>query len=534
MKIYLKLAFLLLIPYLSFAQKPSPTDFPKQNIDWHRQNVSKKVMGTDVQKAYAELLANKKPAKTIIVAVIDGGIDNEHEDLKANIWVNAKEIADNGIDDDKNGYIDDINGWNFLGNSNGENIDQANLEVLRIYRQYLPIFDASDSASNRKKDPKNYAIYLKTKKVVEEKLANSKSEIARMDSTLATINTINKLVYQITFKNNPSLAELKSFKPANKNEKQIIDIAIKFKENGLTKEAINGYKDHLYDESKFYYNLEFTPREDIVGDDINDINDRNYGNNDVKGPDAFHGTFCAGIIAAMQNNSLGIEGIANNVKIMCLRAVPNGDEYDKDVALAIRYAVDNGASIINMSFGKGFSPQKQFVDEAIKYAEMKGVLLIHAAGNDANDLDKTENYPTDSLNTGVIAKNVMTIGASSITPKKTIPTDFSNYGKTEVDLFAPGKDIVSTRTDDTYDMADGTSFAAPVTTGVAALVLSYYPNLTCFQLKEILMKSVSYQGKKKVVLPGEDPKNKIKFSELSISGGIVNAYNALKLAETYK
>ena len=328
-----------------------------------------------------------------------------------------------------------------------------------------------------------------------------------------------------------TIKEYKAIKTKDKTEQQLIDAAIQLTNQGYGRERLTKYMDYLKDQVEYNYNVDFDARGTIIGDDVTTIANKGYGNNDVKGPDAFHGTFCAGIVGAVRGNSIGIDGISSSVEIMCLRAVPNGDEYDKDIALGIRYAVDHGAQIINMSFGKSYSPQKYLVDEAIKYAESKGVLLVHAAGNSALNLDISDNFPTDKMNNNSIASNVMTIGASSIATKKTIPTDFSNYGKIEVDLFAPGKDIVSTVTDSKYDQGDGTSFAAPVVSGVAALVWSYYPELTYLQLKEILMKSATDKSKKKVVIPGGDAKSKQEFKELSITGGVVNAYEALLLAD---
>ena len=307
---------------------------------------------------------------------------------------------------------------------------------------------------------------------------------------------------------------------------------------GFTPEELNESIEGFEEDRDSYYGTEFTPRADVIGDDITDISDMGYGNNDVAGPDAFHGTFCSGIIAATMDNGIGIDGISGMVQIMGLRAVPDGDEYDKDVALAIRYAVDNGADIVNMSFGKAYSPQKSLVDEAIKYAESKGVLLVHAAGNSSLDLDDSDNYPSDLMDDGTYANNVLTIGASTYYAKtkkakngysnRSIPAYFSNYGKERVDFFAPGHDIISTYTDNSYDKGSGTSYAAPVVSGIAALLKSYFPKMEAKDLKEVLMASTTDKNKVKVFLPGTS--DKIKFSELSVTGGVVNAAAAVQLA----
>jgi subtilisin family serine protease len=281
-----------------------------------------------------------------------------------------------------------------------------------------------------------------------------------------------------------------------------------------------------------HLNLEYNPRT-LVADNPEDINDRLYGNNNVIGPRADHGTPVAGIIGAVRGNNLGIDGIAQEVQLMILRAVPQGDERDKDIALAIRYAVDNGAHIINMSFGKDFSPHKHYVDEAVQYAEAHNVLLVHAAGNDGQNIDLVDNFPTKHYKAGKQANNWIEVGATSLKADKNFNGIFSNYGKQNVDLFAPGVDVISLAPDNKYDKMDGTSFAGPVVSGVAALVWSYYPELTAQELKEVLMKSCTLYPKLKVHTPAEDPtkKQKVNFSDLSVTGGVVNAYEALKLAQ---
>ncbi|MCA6434434.1 MAG: S8 family serine peptidase, partial [Cytophagales bacterium] len=282
---------------------------------------------------------------------------------------------------------------------------------------------------------------------------------------------------------------------------------------------------------KYGYNAEFDSRQ-IVGDNYSDFFEKGYGNNDVKGPDPLHGTHVAGIIAADRKNNLGIKGIADNVKIMAVRAVPNGDERDKDVANAIIYAVDNGAKIINMSFGKSFSPEKEVVDRAVKYAEQKGVLLIHAAGNEGDDIDVEKNFPTKKYLNGKEAKNWIEVGASSWGSDENFVGSFSNYGKKGVSLFAPGVQIYSTTPGNTYKNEDGTSMASPSTAGVAALLMSYFPNLTAIEVKDILEKSTRKFDNLKVQKPGS--KELVSFSELSSSGGLVNAYEAVKMAKESK
>ena len=209
-------------------------------------------------------------------------------------------------------------------------------------------------------------------------------------------------------------------------------------------------------------------RKEIVQDDETNINDRDYGNKDIMASTPFHGTHCSGIIGAVRDNGIGVDGIADNVRIMMVRAVPDGDEHDKDIANAIRYAVDNGAQIISMSFGKDFSPQKQWVDDAVRYAQSKGVLMVHAAGNDAANIDSADNFPNPTFIDGNgRATTWITVGASGDPKLGGITASFSNYGKKEVDVFAPGVQIYSTiPTGNNYGTASGTSMACPVVCGI--------------------------------------------------------------------
>ena len=275
-------------------------------------------------------------------------------------------------------------------------------------------------------------------------------------------------------------------------------------------------------------------RADIVQDNYEDFNDKYYGNNNVhvSNKSALHGTHVSGIIAAARGNGLGMDGVADNVKIMTLRAVPDGDEHDKDIALAIRYAVDNGAQVINMSFGKGFSPEKHWVDEAVKYAESKGVLLVHAAGNDARNIDTTHNYPSPLFKDGYRAPNWITVGASGDPKIGGYTASFSNYGKQEVDVFAPGVRIYSTVPGgNTYQNLQGTSMASPVVAGLAAFVLSYYPNLSAEQVKWVIENSAQKPAEK---VKNPETGDLVDLSEISKSGGLANAYEAIKLAATLK
>lgn len=497
-----------------------------------------KINGVSTERAYAELLKDKK-STTIIVGVLDSGVDFNHEDLKDVMWTNPGEIPGNGIDDDKNGYIDDIHGWNFLGNKDGRNVECENLESTRLYRKLKPKYEGKTEADLKTKEEKEeFKLYVAAKTnwaLNKDKFEGSYNQVKFLYEGL------NRLVTKIKDQQKISsidAAALEKFEATEKSDKQMKLIATAMLKNGDAKnldEAMEELKEG-YDQLRPYVecgvNLDFDPRS-IVGDDYNNPNDRNYGNPDCNGPNSFHGTHVAGIIAAARKNGVGMDGVAADVKIMAVRCVPNGDERDKDVANAIRYAVDNGAKILNMSFGKKFSWDKKTVDEAIKYAESKGVLIIHAAGNDHVDIDIETHYPCKKYEDGKEASNFMDIGALSWKADDKIVAPFSNYGKKTVDVFSPGVDIYSTTPKNGYKDASGTSMAAPVACGVAAVLKSYYPSLTPQQIKKILIKSSlkTYKGKK-VIKPGTKDEM-IKFEKLGKNAGIVNLYEAIKMAEKF-
>lgn len=532
-KIFFLLALLAVFVNLNAQNKKVSTDKSKVlSDDWYNYSpVDDQIYGAEINKAYDLLLKDKKSTQ-VIVAVIDGGIDINHEDLKDNIWVNEDEIPDNGIDDDHNGYIDDIHGWNFLGNSKGENIDHENLEITRIYKKYKDKFSDVKISQLNDKEKQEYELFKEAKKRYEKSLKMAKRQKEGFDKFKNKYYSTYNKISGIIQKDSIELSDLDSLKEHNKDLKKDIKFLYRFVKYGFNDDAFNEISKYINDELDYHLNLDFNPR-DIIGDDVSDINTY-YGNNNVYGPEADHGTFVSGIIAAKRNNDIGINGIAENVKIMAIKTVPDGDERDKDVAKAIRYAADNGARIINMSFGKDLSPYKSLVDEAVLYAQNKGVLLVNAAGNDALNIDKKIEYPTKKINDKTVADSWITVGASSKSFNLKFAASFTNYGNKMVDIFAPGVRIKSLAPENKYNIEDGTSFSAPVVSGVAALVLSYYPNLTAHELKDILLKSANVYPDKKVYKPKEGLSlfhGKTKFKKLSVTGGIVSAYKALKLAE---
>jgi subtilisin family serine protease len=450
------------------------------------------------------------------------------------MWVNSKEIPGNGIDDDKNGYIDDVNGWNFIGSAKG-NVHHDNMELVRLIVKLQPKYAAAlNSTPFNEKERKEFTLY---QKLITDYMEQLQSAQLGLRNTIMVKKYLEEIVTKMGIEN-PTLEDFNAYKTSNDVESQII----KFIKPELKKKDYKKFKEEVeeglkyYDaQVKYHLNLEFDPRKDSVGDDYSNSYERIYGNKDITGPDAEHGTHVAGIIGAIRSNNLGINGIADNVKIMAVRTVPDGDERDKDVANSIRYAVDNGAKIINMSFGKSYVWDKKVVDEAVKYATSKGVLLVHAAGNDGKDTQNGENYPNRffSDSTGVTmgtAEGWIEVGASSWKNDEDLVASFSNYGLKSVDVFAPGVKVNSTIPDSKYKENDGTSMASPVVAGLAALIWSYYPKFTAVQIKDIIMNSVT-KVDQKVKVKDMDNTKKVRLDEISVSGGVVNAYNALLLAE---
>lgn len=487
------------------AKKSALTEIQKQR--WSHLDLKKdSIPGMSVDKVYSELLKNKKATK-IVVGVIDSGLDIDHEDLKGKIWTNTKEIPGNNIDDDKNGFVDDVHGWNFLGEATDEN-----LELTRIVKK-------GDDGSE-------------TYKAAKAELDKKLTEISRQKPQVDMISKANKEIQAYLKKDKYTVAELKSIvtTEASLSRSKMIMSSIAAQAGEGFQDEINSYVDYVYDQLNYNLNVEFNGRK--VGDNPDDMKNTHYGNGNVKGPDvedALHGTHVAGIIAQARGNGIGGDGVvANNVEIMAVRAVPNGDEYDKDIALAIRYAVDNGAKVINGSFGKDYSPHKEWVWEAIKYAASKDVLIVHAAGNDSKDVDSEPNFPTDEANGKEISDNLITIGALNNKYGKDLVADFSNYGSKNVDVFSPGVEIYATVPNNKYKYEQGTSMASPNAAGVAALIRSYYPQLTASQVKHILMDSGTPISETVVV---DEAKKEIPFSSACVSGKIINAYNAMQMAE---
>jgi subtilisin family serine protease len=542
---FLAIAFIALIPYFSFAQADS--SFSDSTVkeaphNWFQlDRASTGYYGISLDKAYDFLKG--KQSKTVLVAVIDSGVDTLQEDLKPVLWHNPGEIPHNGIDDDKNGYVDDVYGWNFIGGKDGRNVHEDSFEAARVYWNLKAKYDslAGDTTKMNAADKQEYATFLRAKEDVTGNI--DPVEFLQYQRILPVLERGDSIIAKDLGKPDFNGNDLKNYTPTDPSARMAAAINLEMSKGNNAYDVSNQEFLNFFRSKVRKGEAASTPpenfRDEIVKDNPNDINDRYYGNNDVMAGTPMHGTHCSGIIGAVRDNNIGMKGVADNVKIMMVRAVPDGDEHDKDIANSIRYAVDNGAQVISMSFGKSFSPQKNWVDDAVKYAESKGVVLVHAAGNDAANVDTAFNFPNPVYqDQSGEAKSFITVGASGDPTNGGFTASFSNYGKNSVDVFAPGVDIYSTLPGvNKYGNSSGTSMAAPVVAGVAALLLSYYPTLSAKQVKNIILQSVA-PVTEKVKVPGSggigSAPELVSLSDISVSGGEVNAFNAVKMASTIK
>jgi subtilisin family serine protease len=481
--------------------------------------------GMNTEKAYSAL--KKQQSTTVVVAVIDSGIDIEHKDLQGKIWTNEDEIPNNGIDDDKNGYIDDVHGWNFLGNPNGQNQDYARLEKTRICADLHAKFKDKSEADIAAADKADYAQYQKLLKEIE---AERQENLGALEQYTQLAEMFPTLKAKLIEKLGPNFTEkqVDEWKPESPQDMQLKQIG-KYIANGqLSEDAIKDGIQHLNGSANYQLNMEYNDRQ-FIGDNPDDFSDIHYGNSDVEGPDALHGTHVGGIIGATRHNDLGGDGVAENVRLMSVRAVPDGDEQDKDVALAIRYAVDNGASVINMSFGKAYSKHQKEVYDALAYADSKGVLVVHAAGNDGVNLDENPNFPTNEYSFQSKPLDMYICVGASTRDKKHLAADFSNYSSRQVNIFAPGFEIYNTVPQSDYKILQGTSMAAPMVSGVAALLKSYFPSLSMKEIKDIMLASAKqYKG---TMIPAPGTGSSVDFGTLSSTGGVIDIAAAVKMCQ---
>ena len=493
--------------------------------DWFNLNLKEDgVYGVSVYEAY-KYFSNLK-IEPVIVAVIDDGVDVNHPDLQGQLWINTKEIPGNGIDDDGNGYIDDIYGWNFLGNPNGENVTGDNMELVRLYRPLKEKYENADPKALSKNEKKEYNRYLELKSAYDDVIEELHEDFGEYAQLVALYQGAMQYMLERLEVDELTSEDLLNFESEDESDIQVRDF--------LLMAEFQGLKDYLIEAAPYYesqieyhYNLDFNPRS-IVNEEEAARNNTGYGNNMVWAGDPDHGTHVAGIIGAVRNNGQGINGIATNARIMSLRAVPDGDEHDRDVALAIRYAVDNGARVVNMSFGKDYSPEQDLVDEAIKYAAKHDVLLIHAAGNDGANLDKNKNYPDGTLGKKKTYPNFITVAANGPFTEGEFLAEFSNYGKKSVDVLAPGVDILSLKPNGETATSSGTSMAAPVVTGIATVLRGAYPHLTASEIKDLIVKSAMMD---KNLTTSFEGKEDVKVKKLIRNPGVPSLFMSLVIAD---
>ena len=513
-----------------------PKTDPDPPKNWHQMDLKTDgFYGISLNQAY-QFLKGKK-SKTVIVSTMDSGIDTAQKDLMSVLWVNPKEVAGNGIDDDHNGFIDDVHGWDFLGGKGGKMDNSETTEEVRQYFKLKDKYTGTTTATPGKE--KEYALWQNVKTTYDSTMSKAQNNIKELTTELNVLTATNYYIKrelklqsdQVFVK--PDLEKIKTTNDTINQSKTVWESV--FAQIGESTTNAKVLKDitEYYTKENNTVNPDLDSRSRIVGDDP-DVNDgKPYGNNILKGTDASHGTGVAGLVGAVRNNGYGIDGVADNVRIMALKVVPDGDEYDKDIANGIHYAVDNGAEIINMSFGKKISPHKDWVDEAFKYAAAKDVLIVTASGNESQDMDARPEFPNDSYLDGSATDNVINVGASGPKPDEKLAAEFTNYGKNSVDVFAPGVKVTSIDMDAEFNTEDGTSFSAPIVSGIAALCLEYYPKLSAKQLKQVIIASASPVTGVMVIKPGSKDQ-KVDFATLSKTGGIVNAYKALEIAAKMK
>jgi len=513
---------------------PSQPDPPK---DWHTLDPKTDgYFGISLKQAYQ--FVNGLKSKPVIVGIIDSGVDTLQKDLQGVLWTNPKEKVGNGKDDDHNGYADDIHGWDFLGGAGGKcdfnETEEEVREYQRLKGKYLTLTEATAT------DKKELAYWNKVKMEYDSTVTKARNESNQLSPILnALVETSGYVRHALKLNSNQTFtkADVERLQAANDTLAEVKNLwMIAFSEDVSTSTNVKVLKELSEYMTKLNNSLnpDLDARKRIVGDDPDVLDHKSYGNNKLKFSDASHGTGVAGLVGAVRNNGYGIDGVADNVRLMIIKAVPNGDEYDKDEVSAIHYAVDNGARVINMSFGKKISPHKEWLDEAFKYAAAHDVLLVQAAGNDNQDVDVKPDYPNDAFADGSVTDmdNVINVGASGLKQGDSLAASFSNYGQKNVDVFAPGVKVTSIDNDAETITEDGTSFSAPIVTGIASLILEYYPLLSAKQVKQAILQSATPLKGVMVLKPGS--KEKVDFTTLCKTGGIVNARLALEIASKMK
>ncbi len=531
-KKWILLVFAFVFIDASFAQIKSLQD----SISWiHRDARIDGIFGVGTFRAYNKL-GNKK-IEPVIVAVLDSGVDTDHETLTGRIWVNEDEIAGNGIDDDNNGYIDDRHGWSFLGSEKGD-VKEDQHELTREYVRYKKRYESFSTDTLDLENNEDYQYWKKVKRNFENRYnetMKSFSFYSGLSQNLQFFDSLFQRELSTDIISNATLKDIQDIDSIHVFGKSILQYAFEVTQQKYT---IPQIVNELNVTAKYYkevldmtYNVDFDARS-IVGDDYLNPWERNYGNNHIKGPLSEHGTSVASLIVNNKNKKAKMNGIAPNAVIMPVRVVPGGDERDKDVANGIFYAVNNGAKIINLSFGKSFTAYKAVVDSAVRYAEAKGVLIIHAAGNESKNRDQTNRYPISTYNNGGKASNWIEVGANSAIKDENFIGSFSNYGKNTVDFLAPGVRVFTALPENRYGFNDGTSLSAPIVSGIAALVWGIYPKLSYQELIDAMLASIKKQ-EVHVLIPGSK-EDRANLDSLIKTGGNINLYDLINYLEQKK
>lgn len=502
---------------------PDASLLPRRAPDrwWHLETLEGGVPSTDLDGAHA-LLAGRAPAREVVVAVIDGGVDVQHEDLDDVLWVNGDEVPGNGLDDDRNGYVDDVHGWNFIGGADGRHVHHDTYEMTRLHAACV---GGAAAGGTPRPGPDLCAEVAAAYEAEREELTG----LARQIEQIQQIYPILVGILGAAVGAEPTLENVGELVPADPRTAEARSIFLQLAAAGIDEELLAEEAEQVGNRLRYGLDTDFDPRP-VVGDDYGDPTERYYGNGDVEGPDPSHGTAVASVVAAERDNGVGIDGAAGaGVRLMIVRAVPEGDERDKDVANAIRYAVDNGADVVNMSFGKDFSPYREVVEEAIRYADARGVLMVHASGNDGADLRGSRNFPSPAYADGSSPALWIEVGASAWQTPDSLAASFSNYGAGQVDVFAPGVAIRAAAPDDDYEPSDGTSVAAPVVSGIAGLLLAYFSDLDAAGARRLILETATDMSRQDVARPGGE-EGIVPFGELSSTGGVVNAAAAVRRA----
>ncbi len=483
--------------------------------DWHK-HLNDTCQGINLFDAHRFISSRSlRPRQTVIVGIIDSGLDTVCVDIKPALWINTKEKAD-GKDSDGNGYPDDIHGWNFLGTSDGSfNMTSAGTEEYREFKRLFPKYKGVDSPSAADRAEYDYYMRMRKKAGIDSYLKFYAYNAIKQDAFEYLDSLLRKRepIAADTVSVNGMALILGDDSTAVRN---IELLGLDLMKAGLTSPWKSAFKTHSDEFALIRRRVEGIEKDAdkrlLMGDDLKDEKDIYYGNNCLKADGCDHGTFVAGVIAGQGVNNSDITGIFPEAKLMILRAIPDGDEYDKDVATAIRYAVDNGAKVINMSLGKMTSPDSTMVNHAIAYALEHDVLLLQAAGNSHLNIDSIPYYPSGLRDDGTFYPNFIRVGAST---KKGLVSGMSNFGASKVDLLAPGQDITSNTTGNQFMTSSGTSIATPVAAAVAAMVRAYFPELKASEVKEILMNSC---------------RRSHNLDSTCRSGGILDAAAAMRLA----